>query len=198
MVLGAGAGAYDIAVRVTNPNLKWRVSFDYHFDAGGAATVTQKGYILPGDTRWLYALGQRGTSRPPNAKIVVENVKWLRADPHLTLPDYATWIAKRMDIRISDAVYAGPQPQDPVPVGKATFTVTNATAFGYYNMGFFVTLHSGSWVVAVNRVAVSALRPGETRQVEATWASDIPTATRVEVKPEVDVFDERTYIPAGK
>jgi len=198
MTLAGSQGAYDVVARVTNPNPQWRVTFEYHFTTDGGATPTKTAYVLPGDSRWLYALGQRSESRPSSSQLVIEKVQWKRVDLHETRPDYATWSTQRLDIRTSDVTYAGPQPQDPVVVSKAKFTVTNATAFGYYNVGFVVVLYSGTRITGVNRVAVSDLRAGEVKQVEASWFTDMPSATKVEVRPEIDIFDPRAYIATGQ
>lgn len=198
MVLGSGQDSFDTLARVTNPNAQWRVEFDYHFDVGGSSTATKHAYVLPGDSRWLHALGQKSEVRPSSAQLAIENVNWKRVDLHMTRPDYATWAGQRLDIRTSDVSYVGPQPQDPVAVSKAKFTVTNATGFGYFNVGFVVVLYSGSRITGVNRVAVSDLRAGEVKQVEASWFVDMPTASKVEVTPEINIFDPRAYITVGQ
>lgn len=198
MVLGSSQDSYDTLAKITNSNIQWRAEFDYHFEVSGSVTPTKRGYILPGDSRWLYALGQKSETRPASAQLVLGNVMWKRVDLHDTQPDYATWASKRLNIVVSDVAYVGPQPQDAVAVSKAKFKVTNATGFGYFNMGFVVVLYSGTRITGVNRVAVSDIRAGEVKNVEATWFADLPVASKVEVLPEIDIFDPRAYITVGQ
>lgn len=198
LVLNSGEKTYDFIARAANPNPQWWVEFDYRFSSAAGETQTQKGYLLPGETKWLNALGVKSDVRPGGAKIAVENIVWRRVPLHVTRPDYATWAAKRLNFILDGVSFVPPSPQDPIAVNRAKFTVTNDTGFGYFKVGFFVTLTSGSRVVGVNRVVISDLRPGDRRDVDASWFFDLPGVTKVEVKPEVNIFDERNYIPPGQ
>jgi hypothetical protein len=99
---------------------------------------------------------------------------------------------------VSDARFRPPAPDDPLKVSRATFNVKNDTAFGYWRVSFFVILWSGSSIVGANSVTISDLRPGETREVAVSWFNEIHGVTRVEVVPEVNIFDDRVYIPPGR
>lgn len=196
--LNSGEKTYDFIARASNPNPQWWVEFDYHFESSAGATPVQHGYLLPGETKWLDALGSRSDVRPGSPKIVVENVAWRRVDFHMTRPDYATWSSSRLHFLIDKVEFVPPAPQDPIAVNRARFTVTNDTGFGYFKVGFFVTLSSGSRIVGVNKVVISDLRPGERRDVEASWFTDLAGVGKVEVKPQVNIFDDRNYIPPGQ
>ena len=196
-ILGGTQGSFDLVTRITNPNLRWRVAFDYRFTYGGGQSETRTGYVLPGDTRWFSVLGIKG-SRPGSASIQVENIRWQRVDLHETRPDFTAWARERLDVRVTELSFQPPLPQDPVAVGKAKFTVENATAYGYFNVGFSVALYSGTRLTGFNRVSIGELRAGARRALEASWFTDTPAATRVEVKPEIDIFDPRAYIPTSR
>ena len=198
VVINAGEKTYDFIARSSNPNPHWWVEFDYRFASGLGETQTQHAYLLPGETRFLNVLGLKSDVKPGTATIVIEDVVWRRVNFHVTIPDYATWAAQRLNFVIKDVAFVPPDPQDPIAINRAKFTVMNDTGFGYFKVGFFVTLLSGSRIVAVNRVVISDLRPGETREVDASWFFDMPGVSKVEVKPEVNIFDERVYIPPGQ
>lgn len=198
VVLGAGEKTYDFIARSSNPNPHWWVEFDFRFESGSGATQTQRGYLLPGETKFLNALGVKSDVKPGSAKIVIENVVWKRVNFHMTRPDYATWAAQRQNFVISDVAFVPPDPQDPIAINRAKFTVLNDTGFGYFKVGFFVTLLSGSRIVGVNKVVISDLRPGDRRAVDASWFFDLPGVSKVEVRPELNIFDERVYIPPGQ
>jgi hypothetical protein len=197
-VLNAGDKTYDYFAKSANPNVLWWVEFEYRFKSGSVETPTKKGFLLPGETRSMHALGVKSDVRPTTAEFIVENVVWHRVNLHETRPDSATWANVRLNFLVSDVKFVPPAPTDPIAVSRATFTLTNDTGFGYYNVGFFITLYSGSRVVGVNRIVISDLRPGDRRTVEASWFFDLPTVSKVEVKPEVNIFDDRVYIPPGK
>lgn len=198
LVLLAGERRYDFVSQATNPSPLWWVEFDYRFTAGSLETAPKRGFLLPGETKWLEALGTRSDFRPSSPKIVVENVIWHRVNLHKTRPDYVTWATSRLNFLLTDVRFKPPDPKDPVPISRATFTVTNDTGFGFYRLGFFVTLRAGTRIVGVNKVVISDLRAGEKREVDASWFTDLPNVNKVEVKPEVNIFDERIYIPPGQ
>lgn len=197
-VLNAGDKTYDYFAKAANPNTQWWVEFDYRFKSGAFETQTKRGYLLPGETKYLNALGVKSDVRPSSSELIVEGVSWHKVNLHETRPDFATWSGSRLNFLVTDVKYVPPAPTDPITVSRATFTLTNDTGFGYYNVGFFVVLYSGTRVVGVNRIVISDLRPGDRRTVEASWFFDLPQVSKVEVKPEVNIFDDRVYIPPGK
>jgi hypothetical protein len=197
-VLSAGEKTYDMFAAVSNPNAQWWAEYEYRFSASNYEGRAKRDFILPGQTKNLHQLGVKADARPGSARLIVENLVWHRVNLHMTRPDYATWSASRLNIAVSDIQFKKPEPTDPVPVSRATFTATNDTGFGYYNVGFFVSLLSGSRTVGVSYVVISELRPGERRTVDASWFFDLPTVGKVEVRPDVNIFNDRVYIPPGQ
>lgn len=197
-VLDSGSGRYDIFSRAVNPNEQWWVEFDYTVETGVSAPIQKTAYLLPGETKNLHALGIKADSRPGNPSFMIDNISWHRVDQHVVRPDYRSWAGARLNFRLSDLKFVPPDPADPLPVSNAEFTVVNDTAFSYYEVGFFVTLYSGNRVAGVNYVTISELRAGERRPVKAAWFNSLPTVSRVEVTPEVNIFDDLVYIPPGR
>ncbi len=196
--LPAGDRTYDISARITNPNARWWADFDYHFTASSVTTPVQHGYVLPGDYSYLSALGTKSDATPDSLALVIDRQTWHRVDQHVTMPDYESWATARLRLSMDQPVFVPPSAADAVAVSRVRFHVTNDTGFGYYKVGFFVAVQSGGRVVGVNHVTISELRPGETREVDASWFADLPSATTIEVKPEVNIFDDRIYIAPGK
>lgn len=198
VVLNAGEKTYDFMARATNPNPHWWLTFDYRFESAAGQTTTQRGWLLPGDSKLLDALGVKSDVRPGTAKIVIENPVWHRVNMHETRPDYATWAKQRLNFQIDDVAFVPPSPQDPIAINRVQFNITNDTGFGYFKTGFLVTLLSGSRIVGINKVFISDLRPGERRPVEVSWFFDLPGVSKVDVRPIVNIFDEKNYIPPGQ
>jgi hypothetical protein len=198
-VVSSGDGKFDIVSQVNNPNQLWWADFDYSFALQGGRTDTQRGYILPNSTHSLAALGVPADTSLVGASLLIENLTWHRVNQRFTRPDYVSWAGSRLaGIAVSDPVFVPPLPDDAIPAYRVRFRVTNGTAFGYYKVGFFLTLVSGGQVVGVSKVTISELRAGTSRDVEATWFSDLPSVSGIEVMPEVNIFDERNYIAPGQ
>lgn len=197
--LAAGAGKYDLLATVKNPNTRWMARFSYHFEDGATKTESRPGFVLPGDTTYLEQLGYKSDNGLSRATLVMENLAWKRVDPHLTQPNYETWAAARLNMRILNPAFARPAAGDLLGTSRATFTVENDSAFSYYKVGLLVTLWGdGGLLIGTNRITISDLRAGDSRPVEAVWYGDVPGVKSVEVKPLVDIFDEKIYIPVGK
>lgn len=190
----AGPGKYDLVARVANQNEDWWVEFDYVFSGPGADGSVRRGYLLPAEEKYLRSLAVKSESRP-SPSIEIKNLVWHRVDKHVVRPDYRSWAGARLNIVISDAGFFPPSPDDTIPVSKAKFVVTNNTGFSYHAVTFFVVLQSGGRIVGVNQVVASDLRAGERRQMEAGWFNDLPNITRVEITPEINIFDDRVYVP---
>lgn len=199
LTLVGGQGSYDFVASVTNPNKEWRANFTYHFEAGGLKTPVKPGYLLPGDTTWLDALGQKSDSSPGSAVLRFDTMGWQRVDLHFTRPDYRAWAASRLDLETGDIKFVRPAATDPLNTSRASFTLTNNTGYSYHSVGLIVTLWgAGDQLLGVNDITISDLRAGDQRPVEAVWFSDVPGVTGVEVKPVVDIFDPKAYIAPGQ
>jgi len=198
-VLEAGEGMYDLATRLANPNASWWAEFDYQFLSGTEPlTASRRGYILPGDVKYLIGLGTKAASFPSGAAVAVANLVWHRLDNHVVRPDYATWSASRLNFLINDVKFQAPDPADQLKVSRASFTLQNDSGYGYWKVGFFIALLKDEQLVGANYVTVSELRAGDVRPVEASWFSDLPSVDRVEVTPEVNLFDNGVFIPPGR
>jgi hypothetical protein len=196
IVLVSGSDSYDLVSRVTNRNADWRAELDWHFEAAGQATgLTRHTVVLPGDNVWLVQLGVKSKSRPVSVGVAVDKRQWRRLDKHQVQPDYASWAGERLDVEVSDVEFTPAQPTDPLSISRATFQVANKTGYGYWRVSFFVTLWDGGSLVGVNYVTASQLRAGETRTMDASWFTALPRVTRVEVSPEIDIFDQGNYMP---
>jgi hypothetical protein len=197
--LAAGVGKYDLLASVKNPNSRWMVRFTYHFEDGATKTESRPGFILPGDTTYLEQLGYKSEGALSRAMLVMDNPAWQRVDPHLTQPNYETWSAARLSLLIKDPAFVRPAAGDLLGTSRATFTVQNETAFSYYKVGLLVTLWGdGGLLLGTNRITISDVRSGESRPVEAVWYGDVAGVKSVEVKPVIDIFDTKNYIPVGK
>ncbi|MFH1047420.1 MAG: hypothetical protein V1738_03900 [Patescibacteria group bacterium] len=197
LVLVSGENRYDIVVKVSNPNHRWWLELDYRFKGPSVPTEVQTAFVLPTDTRYVYALGIKADSKPTAALEVVK-MQWHRVDGHEVQPEYLTWAKERLNFAISNPTFSPPETNSSLPVSRAGFSVENDTAFSFVSVPFFVTLLSGSRVVGVNRVVSTRFLSGETRQVEASWFHDLPSVTKVEVTPELNIFDDRVFLKPGE
>ncbi|MEK9152828.1 MAG: hypothetical protein AAB692_05690, partial [Patescibacteria group bacterium] len=195
--LSAGNESQDVFARIENTNTGWWVEFDYQFTVPGAEVPVKHGFALPGEVRYLRELGIKA-ARSGSPELTIANLQWHRINAHTIQPNYPAWSASRLNFVIDNVKFVPPDPKDPLAISRATFTVRNDSAYSYWNVAFFVALNAGSSIVGVNSVTISELRAGESRSVDASWFNDLPHVDSVEVSADVNILDERVYIPTGR
>ena len=79
--------------------------------------------------------------------------------------------------------------------GRTTFKIRNKTGFGYYEVPITVVLKRGNSLVGVNKTTISSLQSLEESMIQVDWFDNAPSASTVEVYPELDLFDEANYMP---
>lgn len=194
-ILSAGKEKYDLAVKISNPNANQRLNFDYNFVVDGKQTISKKGFILPGEEKFLLGLGAESKTKPRQTDLEFSNMKWQRIDAH-QISDYKAWQDERLNfifenVKFSPAVVAG----NKIAISRASFKARNATVYGFWDVGFAILLYRGSSLVGANYITLEEFLSGQTRQVEVSWFEPLPSVTRVEVAPEVDIFDARVFMP---
>jgi hypothetical protein len=187
------AGKYDLYATVANPNDDWWAEFTYSFTSSAGETESYDGYVLPGEERPLAAYGVESSVPPKSATLVISDVSWNRMDRHVT-GDPAEWIAERVNFVVADERFE-PVDLDGKTIGRASFTVKNDTAYGYYEPKVMVTLLRGTSVVGVTETTLSALDAGEEREVSVHWLGTIPSANKIEVRAFANPFDVSAYKP---
>lgn len=176
-----GSGGYDLLAQISNPNTDWLARFDYQL-AGD--TILRRGFVLPRSTSYLTILGVADAGR----SFEVVDQSWERIDQAQTL------VSQRLQFAISEPEF--------IPSGTATgvddqvnFTVTNQSAFNYWDAHFVVMLYDGSVLVRVDSVKVDQFKSGETRPVKLLVGSNNYANIRVEVVPLVDVLSQTNLMP---
>jgi hypothetical protein len=189
----------DLLVPVANPNTQWMAEFTYRFNVSGELTPARSGFLLPGEKTYL---GEFGFSqKTPGARtgaLTVDNLKWRRLDPNMVGSDYASWVARRSAFQISDIKQSSTVAIGGKSVLRTSFTFSNPTAYGYWNVDLYVVLKRGDVPVAANKITLSNVASGETRPVALDWFEQLPQVTDTEVVPVVNYLDSSAYMPAAK
>lgn len=192
-IFSGGASRYDLFAQVTNPNLsKWWAEFEYRFSGEGLDGVLKKGFVLPGETKYIAALGVERPYYPRNVRLEVRNLKYHRVDPHKIL-DYAKWRGERLNMIIRDKVFNPAASSNGKNIASLKFTAANDTAYGYRSVGFYGSLYRGEQLVAINYLAAEDFAAGEARELQMQFSEGLPTITKYEIVPEVNIFDESAY-----
>lgn len=190
-------GRQDVLVEILNPNATWWAEFDYQFELSGERTPMRKGYVLPNGRRYLTELGFTPETRGRTARLVVENVRWMRVDPSAVGGNYAAFADARLQFRTENPTYTRDLTIGTTPVGQSTFQLVNDSAFGYWNPSVTVVLYRGTTPVGVTTVQPPLIRPGETVPMTINWFESLAGVSRTDVQVNVNILDRGAYLPTS-
>ena len=193
-ILPTGRNSYDFYTILTNPNDDWWAEFTYSFSSSLGKTSVERGFILPGEEKPVSIFSIESTTPITQATLEIVDIQWKRVDRH-AIPDYQNWAEDRLSLEISDIVFEKDFQIDTESIGRTSFTVQNNSAYSYYEPRFYILLKRGAHVVGLNRTVLGSLDSGESQEVIMNWFGTIPSVNKVEVIPEVNIFDLNVYKP---
>lgn len=192
-VFPLGDSRYDLFSYLNNPNEDWYANFSYHFVVGGEDTDTRNGFILPLEEKPISLLAYETEKRPTSVEVVIDAIEWQRVNSH-EIPDYLLWSSERLGFEISDTSVTRDLQLDNKKVGRISFTVKNNSAYSYWQPIFHIILTRGNTSVGITTVSLSQFEAGETREVDVNWFDNLPAVSKVEVIPEVNIFDPEVFM----
>ena len=191
IALSGGVGKMDILAPIENRNRMFWAALDYRFIIGGEPQPLQHAFILPNQAKYLSALGAP-SSAGGSVELKIERRDWRRAELH-GAADPAAFADLRLNIHAMNPVYVPSDPLATAPVSSAKFTLANDSAYGYYDVDLLVLLYRGDAVVGANRVRVDSLAAGAKKPMELFWYQVLPQVTKVEVVPDINIYDPNVY-----
>ncbi len=195
-VLQTTDNRFDMMVEVSNPNMQWWAEFNYRYSLSGEETPIRSGYVLPGGTQILTELGFKPTQKGGRIAVLeVDNVRWHRVDPAQVGSDYKAYAGKRLAIDIQDVKYDTDIVLGTSRVGQTSFTVVNKSGYGFWSVDLVLRLYRGSSVVGVNRISIDHLAPGESRPMQVTWFDNVPSVSKTEIIPQVNILNAAAFLP---
>lgn len=180
----------DIVTEIRNPNTDWRLTVRYRYT--GNDTVYEQ-EVLPTKRTLLAALGAPITGITPRLEVV--DVQWNRISPH-RVPDTQSFLRARGTFLLENIAIRTGQVSVELP-SSVTFTVTNDTAYGYWEAPFFVVFYSGDTIVAVRPLTLERFTPGSVVPVQYNFTGENIRISDVELISTLDVFDTEEYLPVS-
>jgi hypothetical protein len=199
-VFDAGNASVDFAAEVQNQNAAWYATVKYNFQLGGPekTTETKITFILPGEHKYLLALGVKNAELLSDATLNVIDVSWRRVNPH-DITDPQEFIASHATFETTGAAFT---PQgvitastvEAIPGNQIVFDILNRTVFNFYEVPVQVLLMRGGSVQAIEYTTIKNFHTGEKRRVDLRNFVQGLTIDEVQVIPVVDVFDTTVYV----
>ncbi|MEO5928097.1 MAG: hypothetical protein ABIO72_05240 [Patescibacteria group bacterium] len=195
-VLAETDGRLDMAVDLENTNDQWWVDFTYHFNVSGEQTPARHGFVMPLTKTAVTELGFRPKNRGgATAQLVVDDIHWHRVDPSVVGSKYPDYQNDHFNVVFENITFNQDLVIGSQTVGRTSFDIKNRGSYGYWGMDLIVRLYRGASVIAINKINVTHLVPGETRHIDIDWFERIPAVTKTEILPVINFLDKSTYLP---
>jgi hypothetical protein len=188
--------AYDLVASVKNPNDKFFANLGYCFVINEKNVFCGSDFIMPGEEKYLLALGQKIDSVSPLLSFKLTSTSWQRVDAH-KIPDWDSFSRSRLNFSFESVNLALANESglsEKIGLDSLEFTVTNRTSYGYYEVPLVIAFYRGSELVGVNRYVVKNFLAGESRPVRLSWLGGLGEVTRTEIKPELNLPDDSIYL----
>lgn len=191
-VLSAGSGRYDFYAILNNPNPEWWADVVYKFTSTAGESEEQRDFILPGEEKPVILFAQPSDSAPRSVTFELLEVNWHRLDRH-AVGNYELWYKDRISFDIRDIAVEKDIEVDTKTISRVSFTVENRGAYSFYDPEFIILLKRGASIVGLNSITLSSLDEGETEAVVVNWFDSMPASSKVEILPNINLFDEMIY-----
>ena len=189
-----GAPRYDLIAEVKNPNLRHAGRLNYSFVSAGQVIANGEINILPGDDKYITALGLELAERPGNVILVNNRLDLRRLDTRI-YPDWDKYKKEHLDIAISDIKFTPPRLSglsEKLNVSQLDFIATNNSAYNYWRADMVILLTSRGQLTAINQYLLNRFRSGERREVTLSLPG-VLKADSIEIVPQVDILDQKNY-----
>ncbi len=195
-VFDAGNDKYDFAVRVHNPNAKWKAEVRYRFLYSGQVSDVFSGFVLPGNEQVLANLGEELLRYPTGIGVEIVDVNWKRIDPH-KVRNPLEFIDGRVIFDVDEVVFTPANFSRGIVIHTIEFDVHNNSVYSYWSPEFYVFYLNNQTPVGIKKIQIDKFRSGESSFIELKSLANNLRVTGVEIVPSIDVFDENVFIEPG-
>ncbi len=178
---------YDLVAKVHNPNAGWHArTVNYAFVVDGFILDWQNGFVLPEQDKYLFNFSYFSESNPGQIDLKFGDIGWQRVKEKDRM-----FVLKQIAVENKNF-------ETNNNISQIKFEAVNNSPFGFWQVGWQVVLSSGARPVGINYVTANGFLSGEFKRLSATWGETMSMPSKIEVLPDIDVFDETNYITETK
>lgn len=184
-------GKYDLVAQVDNFNQSWYVpKIVYHFESDDFVTLSQTDFILPGQTKYLMALGQESQTNLRQSDLIIEDIEWQKQADFDKLKD------KILTIEIIEPMFETARQSglsDELQVSQVKFQAYNNSAYNFWDVKMKVLLFRAGNLVAVNEIPYNYFDAGETKNTSYAIYEHLAAPNKIEIYPDIDILNPQSF-----
>jgi len=188
-ILKTASEKYNVVAQINNVNKRWWGKITYHFNFSGGETEKKEAMLLPGRENTRAIFGVENDNITQGAEFAIDDMEWKKVNPH-NIPQVQNYMRARLNFPVNNFSFSTGDDDTPPNVN---FSVTNNTAYSYWDGRFLVEFYDGNSLVAVKDINLEKFRTGEERQVNLTFLENI-NITRMELNPKINAFTQEAYM----
>ncbi|MBP9695105.1 MAG: hypothetical protein KBD73_01720 [Candidatus Magasanikbacteria bacterium] len=196
-IFRSGNEKYDAVTDISNPNDRWLALVEYQYIFSTGLTATGTAMVLPNSKRPVASFGIESSQFPSNTKFNILSTRWWRLNPH-TLSDVSGFMNERLKFTPEKIAFHSANSTPGVPVPSISLTITNSSAYSYWQPLFYLDLMNGQSRVGLVSVNLQQFRSGETRNIDVRLFGDTPIVTDVFAYPIINIFDPTVFMKPGE
>ncbi|MDA3802655.1 MAG: hypothetical protein PF488_02015 [Patescibacteria group bacterium] len=184
----------DLVAAVLNPNDNYNSTFTYCFTRGKEDIDCQKSFVLPGEEKHIFSLGIELLAGGSLPEIELRDVSFKSVD-NKRIPDFEVFKNKRLNFPITELDFspASSRVSNVIDLNNLSFTITNNTPYGYYEVPLNILIYNGLNIIGVNRYVIDGFKSGESKDIDLSWPGDLRNGTGVEIVAELNVLNGNIY-----
>lgn len=174
---------YDLVAKVRNSNSAWQIqALSYAFEVDGFITDWQTNFISPASSKYLFHFSYISPSHPDQVDLKISHISWQRVRDK-----------NKIDI-LGQIVAENEKFKQDKNISQVQFDAFNNSYFSFWQIGWQIVLYQGKRPVAVNYVTTHNFLSGQSRQVSVAWSEALSSPAKIEIIPEINVFDDKSYM----
>ena len=80
-----------------------------------------------------------------------------------------------------------------VPLNSLTFSISNNSAYSYYEVPLNIALTDNGNIVYIDQYSASNLLSNQSQNVKITWPGDFESVTGISITPDINILDQGAY-----
>lgn len=197
-LLSGGVNKVDAVAEIINPNKNFKATISYRFIFNTTSTEPREMTLLAGENSIATALGlSEELAAAGGVNFQIEKTSWSRIDNHKIM-DPISWQSERLNLEVSDLVFQNSISSESLKANRVAFNLKNASPYSYKTPEFVVGLYNMETLVGVVPLQVGDFKSMEVKPIELRSFAANLDVSEIKVFPQINIYDEASYLPPEK